>query len=494
MNSGNADAIVTLANLPDGITVLPSQLTIDPGVIAVFQLHADISPLAASFQSAGSANGGPGTDSVTKTVIVQSHAAADAKLTDNVNVSLIIAIDNPQFVPVQTYLPVLKITTDGGAAIGPDNYVAGSAQIQDPEHSENNYTGTVTIKGHGNTTWAMPKKPYTLKLDSKAPLLGMPSGKSWILLANYDDKTLIRNALAFELATRLGQAWAPHSAFVEIFLNNQYEGVYQLAEKINVAKDRLNITEMSDTDNDGDALTGGYLLEIDVHQDEDFTFRSNQGVSYGLIDPDPATGQQSAYIQNYVNTAEAAMYSPNFTDPSAGWPAYWDADSMIQWYLDEELMGNNDSVFWSSIYLYKDRNNPRLYMGPVWDFDISAGNVNYNPIVSPTQPWLTNSFYVKHLLTDPAFTADVRNKWAAVKTTQLDTLPAWIDQEAAALQQAQQNNFQRWPILGEYVWPNSEVANTYQGEVTFLKSWITQRIAWMDTLYGGQSAAVHSNH
>jgi len=158
------------------------------------------------------------------------------------------------------------------------------------------------------------------------------------------------------------------------------------------------------------------------------------------------------------------------------------------------LMGNNDSVFWSSIYLYKDRNNPRLYMGPVWDFDISAGNVNYNPIVSPTQPWLTNSFYVKHLLTDPAFTADVRNKWAAVKTTQLDTLPAWIDQEAAALQQAQQNNFQRWPILGEYVWPNSEVANTYQGEVTFLKSWITQRIAWMDTLYGGQSAAVHSNH
>ncbi|MGB9415094.1 MAG: CotH kinase family protein [Acidobacteriaceae bacterium] len=484
---------ITLANLPDGITATPSSMTLEPGATGVFKLQASMSPAAAEFQAAGSASGGPGTDSITKNVIIQANGASGST-TASANVSLLVSIDNSQFMPAQTYLPVLKITTDGGAVIGADDYVTGSIEVQDPKNAQNNYTGTITIKGHGNTTWAMPKKPYTLKLDSKAPLLGMPSSKSWILLANYDDKSLLRNALAFELADRLGQVWAPRSVFVEIFLNAQYEGVYELTEKIDIAKNRLNITEMDDTDNSGKDLTGGYLLEIDVHRGEDFTWLSPGDVNYGIDDPDPATGQQSTYIENYVNTAEAALYSANFTDPGTGWPAYWDADSMIQWYLDEELMGNNDSVFWSSIYLYKDRNDPRLYMGPVWDFDISAGNVNYNPIVSPTQPWLTNSFYVKRLLEDPAFKADVKTKWAAVKATELDTLPAWIDQEAAALQQAQQNNFQRWPILGEYVWPNSEVANTYPGEVTFLKSWITQRVAWMDTLYGassGQSTAAH---
>jgi hypothetical protein len=356
-------------------------------------------------------------------------------------------------------------------------------------------TGTINIKGHGNSTWVMPKKPYRVKLDDKAPLLGMPSSKNWILLANYDDKTLLRNALAFELANRLGQAWAPRSVFVEIYLNDQYEGVYELTEKIDIAKNRVNITEMDDTDNDGDALTGGYLIEIDARRDEDFNFISHHHYGFGLIDPDPPTGQQGAYIQDYINRAEDVLYGDNFTDPQTGWPAYYDTDSMIQWYFDEELMGNNDGGFFSSVYLYKKRTDPHLYMGPVWDFDISSGNVNYSSIVNPTQPWVSESSYIKRLLQDPVFKAALQAKWATAKAPQLDTLAAWIDQEAAALQQAQQNNYQRWLILGESVWPNSEVANTYQGEVAFLKSWITQRIAWMDTLYGAssdQSAASHS--
>lgn len=488
---GPEPAKVSLLNLPEGITATPGTMTLQPGITGVFKLQANGSPAASDFEAA--AHVGPGTDGVRKNLVIDAtETSGSASAT--ANVSLLISLDNSQFVPAQTYLPVLRINTDGGAAIGADNYVTGSLQVQDPQHAANNYTGTLNIKGHGNTTWAMPKKPYRLKLDSKAPLLGMPSSKNWILLANYDDKTLLRNALAFELANRLGQAWTPRSALVEIFLNNQYEGVYQLTEKIDIAKNRVNITEMDDTDNSGTALTGGYLLEIDVRQGEDFTWLSPQHVNYGLDDPDPATGQQSAYIENYVNTAEGAMYSANFTDPATGWQAWWDADAMIQWYLDEELMGNNDSVFWSSIYLYKDRNNPLIYMGPVWDFDISSGNVNYNPIVSPTHPWLTNSFYIKRLLQDPAFVAMVQAKWATVKPTQLDTLPAWIDQQAAALQGAEQNNFQRWPILGQYVWPNSEVAGSYQGEVAFLKSWITQRIAWMNTLYGASSGSPSSAH
>ena len=186
-----------------------------------------------------------------------------------------------------------------------------------------------------------------------------------------------------------------------------------------------------------------------------------------------------------MQQAENVLYSAGFADPATGYPQYLDQDSFIGWYLVNELFKNNDAAFWSSCWLYKDRND-KLFMGPVWDFDLGAGNINYNGNDDPTGWWLrsnplTYTQWTKRLFDDPAFAAAVASRWKQLKKTQFDTLSAYIDENAAALDQSQQNNFQRWPILGQYVPPNAEVAGSYQGEVDYLKSWLTKRIAWMDS-------------
>jgi hypothetical protein len=472
-------ALITVTGLPSGVTVSPSQLKLNRNVSATLTFSAASNAAASSFPATGAGN----PDSMAATAAISANFGP---FTSSSPLNLTVSLENPSFVPTTMNLPVLRMTTQDGAPIlNKTDYVNGNISITpgtaDPTDSP--YTGTMEVHLHGNSTIVMPKKPYKVKLASKAPLLGMPSNKNWILLANYDDKALMRNYVALELSQRLGMPWTPSSVFVELFLNGQYEGNYELTQEVDIGKTQTNITEMDDTDNSGKALTGGYLLEIDQHQDEDFVFTTAHDVEFGLQDPDPATPEQSSYIQNYVQEAENALYSDTFTNSTTGWPAYFDKNTLINWYLTNEIMGNNDAVFFSSDYVYKDKNNPLLYMGPVWDFDISAGNVNYNPIVNPDLWWVGNAPWYARLFQDPAFTKAVIARWKQVKATQLDTLPAFIDQTAAYLNQSQQNNFQRWPILGEAVWPNSEVAGSYQGEVDFLKSWLTQRIAWMDSQF-----------
>jgi hypothetical protein len=395
---------------------------------------------------------------------------------------------NQGFVPATIDLPVVYLSTDGQAPIVSEtDYVSGSFGVTPiPSSSDVAYSGTMEIRGHGNSTWLLPKKPYKVKLDAKASLLGMASAKDWILLANYDDKSLLRDQVAFEVGRRLGMAWTPNSRFVELFLNGQYEGNYQLTEEIKIDKNRVNIPEMDPTDISGSSLTGGYLLEVDDRDDpDDILFSTSRGTIFDLHDPDPAAPQQLTYIQNYLQQTEDVLYSSNFTDPSTGYLQYLDPASYINWYLVNELFKNNDAVFWSSCWLYKDRSN-KLFMGPVWDFDIGAGNVNYNGNNNPTGWWLRSNplpytQWTERLFDDPAFAAAVAARWKQVKATQFDTLSAYIDQNAAALNQSEKNNFQRWPILSTYVYPNAEVAGSYQGEVNYLKSWLTQRIAWMDS-------------
>ncbi|HZY74602.1 MAG TPA: CotH kinase family protein, partial [Edaphobacter sp.] len=358
----------------------------------------------------------------------------------------------------------------------------GTVTLSDLKDPSNDYSGTMQIKGHGNSTWGMPKKPYNLKLTSKAGLLGMASAKKWVLLANYDDKTMLRNSLAFHLSEMFGLEWTPHSKFVELYLNGNYQGTYQISEKVEIDKNRLNITEMDDTDNSGKSLTGGYLLEIDTHYGDTFMFTTPRGVPIGSEDPDPPTLAQQNYISSVVSATENTLYSPGFTDSTVGWPAYFDQGSLVKWFLVEELMGNVDGIFVSSDYLYKKRNDPRLYMGPVWDFDVSSGNTNYTPVVDPQQPWIREASWYARLFQDPAFLAAVQTQWADMRS-QIGDLSTYIDSSAAALNLAQQNNFNRWPTLGQQVWPNPQAAGSYRGEVNYLKDWMTKRIAYMDANY-----------
>ena len=400
-------------------------------------------------------------------------------------VDLEVVLGNSAFQPATINLPLLTINTvDAAPIVVEDTYIQGTMTITDAANPAYNYSGPLEVKGHGNSTWVMPKKPYRLNLTSKAPLLGMASDTNWILLANFDDKTMLRNAVSFQMSQMIGMAWTPHSAFVEVMLNGQYEGTYELTEKVEVSKARLNIGSIDDTDNSGVDLTGGYLGEIDHYRGQTLNFNDFLGLPIGLEDPDPPTTQQAAYWTSAFNTAEGVLYSSNFKDPNSGWQSAWNITSNVNYFIVEELAGNQDADDWSSDYFYKPRSDPKFYRGPVWDMDVSLGNDNYGAIQSPNVAWVsTQSQWYVQLFRDPVFVAAVKAEWQAIRPQML-TLSSYIDTQAAALTLASNNNFARWPILNERVWPNPVIAGTFPGEVTLMKNWLAARIAYMDQTYG----------
>jgi hypothetical protein len=512
---------VTLGALPSGITLSP------------LTFSAALSAGQEGFSPAGPSM----TTSWTAPVTVIGTAGSARATTQ---LSLTVSISNPSFAPAASdiNLPIVTINTNGVAVVSKTTDVPGTITITSADTltsylpNSNDTDNTATFHLHGNSTAAMPKLPYHVSLNTSLDLLDTmglqcpyvtssgkatcDKSKNYILIANYDDKTFLRTWSAGVLAnaipigngylneapdsptpsgTGVLMPWAPHSLFVELFLNGVYEGNYLLIEEVKVDSHRVNITELTESDTTPTQVTGGYLMEIDQHQDEAFVFFTPQGLPIGLIDPDftpdPEVPEQTSYISNYVDGAETALFSSNFTDPTQGWRAYYDEASAVNYYIVNEVMGNVDGGdFYNSVYLYKNANNPLIYMGPVWDFDISSGNVNYATITNPTLPWVqTNAIWYEQWFKDPGFKADVATQWNALNNNGvLTTWLASIRQQAASLQQSQANNFGRWPMLGIEVWPNPEAAGSYNGEVEYFINWLNLRIAYLDSLFNNKAA------
>lgn len=387
------------------------------------------------------------------------------------------------FVPTSMDLPIVRIVTENHTPIASkEDYLRATLTIDPNGTAEAALSVPLRIRGRGNSTWTMAKKPYKLKLDAKASLLGMPSDKDWVLLANYADKTMLRTRVAFELGNRVGLAWSPRSRFVELFINDAYQGTYQLGEGIKVDNDRVDIPELDEDEIAGSELTGGYLLEVDMRLGGDVFFYTGIGVPLLIDTPEAPTPEQFAYIQDYIQQVEDAIYSDNSADPATGYAAYIDVDSFINWYLVNEIMKNNDSIFFSSCWMYKQRDG-KLFMGPLWDFDIAGGNIDYNDNDDPTGWWVRKSRWFDGLFSDPAFRERVKARWNELKAEQLDTILDYIDNSSDALAQSASNNFQRWPILDQWVWPNAVVTGSYEGEIQYLRQWLQSRIAWMDAQF-----------
>lgn len=381
---------------------------------------------------------------------------------------------------IYTGLPSVFIYTDNEEPVNSkDTYVSGSIHIYPDESTGlTAFSDVMQIKGRGNSTWSMPKKPYKIKLSKKGSILGMAADKEWVLLANYSDKSLLRTAAAFETSRRFGMPYTPGGQSVDLFLNEKYEGTYFLTEQIKIAPSRVNITEMKGSDTLSEKITGGYLLEVDERLDEDLWFRTSRNVPFTIKEPSLNTAQFD-YIRQYVQQAEDALYSNEFTDPVTGYAAYLNTETFVSWYLVNELFKNNDAVFYSSVYLFKDKNG-KLSIGPVWDFDIAAGNIDYSHCMYTYSWWVRNSLWISRLFQDPAFKARVKARWNELKQLHINTLPNYIENQAAKLNIAQGYNFKKWDILGMYIWPNAAVMGSYSGEVNYLKTWLTNRIAWMD--------------
>jgi hypothetical protein len=534
--NGHTPIAVSMSGLPTGITATSSPGTVAPGGTVVLTLTAAVNANAAAFPASAPNN----PNSATTNVNV-SGAAGSTVVT--APVALTVSLSNTGFAPAagQIDLPIVKIDTGNTPIVSTETDVSGTLTITSADGSTTYLPGksdtdnTATFHVHGHSTAQMPKLPYEMKLGTSVDLLSLlgvqcpyvtssgkatcDKSKTYILLANYDDKSLLRDWAASALAngipygdgtngylsetpgsptpsgTDVLMPWAPHSLFIELFVNGQYEGNYQLIEKVNVDSHRINIPELTSTSAD---VSGGYQMEIDQRQSEGYVFFTPTGLPIGLNDPDfssaPIVYPQILYIHQYVSTAENALFSANYTDPKLGWRAYFDEAALVNYYLVMDVMGNVDGgSFYSSDYLYKTVGNPLLYMGPVWDFDVAAGNVNYQPIVSPTVPWMqVQASWYKQLFTDPGFRADVLTQWNTLKKDGvLTNWVASIGQQSSALTQSAQNNFARWPMIGETVWPNPSAQGNYADSVSAFTDWLNQRIGYLDSvLNGGTQSSV----
>ncbi len=380
-------------------------------------------------------------------------------------------------------IPTVRLYTKNKAQIKDrENYVEGSIKVEDPDciYSEDTlYEGSMRIRGRGNSTWDMPKKPYKIKLDEKASLLGMPKDKEWCLLANYSDKTLLRNLTAMEISRILEMAWTPRMRSVDVYLNGEYIGVYTLAEHKKVAKNRVNI----DTD------AGDIYMEIEQNQDEPRCFWTGMGVPMMFSDPDEPTDEVFNSTVQYFKDFEAALTANDFTDPEKGYAAYIDVDSFVNYYMIQELVKNIDGNLRKSSFLTKAPGG-KLVMYHVWDFDLTLGNCDYfdsavgntytNFFIKDYGAWGRNTSWYHRLFQDPVFVDKVQARWKEV-LPQLKTVPDYIDEQRGMLFGAEDRNFERWDILKKYVWPNAKVLGTYTAELNFLKDFYNGRLNWLDT-------------
>lgn len=380
------------------------------------------------------------------------------------------SLDHP-FPQVKTNLPIMEIRTNGRTSIELE-YIDAHMKLREMTEDGNTASAIeadLQIKGRGNTTWSFPKKPYRLKFTEKISLLGEHKDKSWVLLANYADKSMLRNRLAFIMSDMSNLEWTPSSHFVEVILNGEYIGTYQLVEKIKVSKHRVNV---------GD---DGFLLEIDQRAPSsgDIYFTINhleQPVK--LREPDVAEGDANYnYVKSFIAKADEMLFSGNFTDPENGWQKYIDMDSFVDWYLINELARNNDAVFFSSCYMNLQRGG-KLKMGPVWDFDLAFGNINYNNSYETYGFWIKRVAWYTRLFQDPAFTTRVKERFDYFYEHRNDIMRI-ISNEAYSLKIAAQNNDEKWHTLYNYTWPNYDIWGCYSNEVQNMKEWLIERFEWL---------------
>ncbi len=373
----------------------------------------------------------------------------------------------------------------GAQTIERENYVQATFSLKDASGATLS-TGPMDIRGRGNSTWGFEKKPYRLRLDAAAALLGMPDSRHWVLLANHADKTLLRNDITFEIGRQLGMAWTPRSRQVQVRLNGRYDGVYQLTEHIRIGSQRVRIDELDPAVTGGPEISGGYLMQID----EDATGSPDCFITAVAVmticgeDPEEfsAVPAQRDYIARYMQDAENALFGADFANEATGYAAYIDVESAIQYYLANELVKNVDGNLRRSTYLFKPRDG-KLHFGPLWDFDLAIGNATHLG-GTEVQGWhIRGAPWFTRLFEDPRFAERVAATWRAMKSDgRLDALLAYVDRRAIESSSAQADNFERWPIMDTNIffnvsWP---FPNSWDNEVAYLRRFLVERIAWID--------------
>jgi len=397
-------------------------------------------------------------------------------------------------------LPIIIIDTHGQSIVDESRIVAdmgiiynGPDQRNNLADTHNNYSGKIAIELRGSSSISYPKKQYRFETqDSQgenlnASLLNMPADNDWILNGPYHDKSLVRNVLIYNISNEIGR-YASRIQYCELILNNDYQGLYILLEKVKRDKNRVNISKLEPDEVDGDNLTGGYIIKLDKSDCENVGgWISPRGIyyQYHYPKPDEIVSKQQQYIQSFIHNFESVMLSTSWNDQEQGYPRILDVDSYVDYFLLNEFSRNIDA-YRLSTYLYKDKDsdNGKMFAGPIWDYNLSFGDAWENSDVDIYEGWEVDHntrlpydypkipFWWEKLTHDRHFIIKASDRWFELRNSVFDkdSLTERIKQLNSYISEAQQRNSERWPEM-----------NTYSYEVSRLNTWINNRIDWIDS-------------
>lgn len=413
-------------------------------------------------------------------------------------------------------LPIIVINTNGQSIPDDPKITADMGIILNSNGARNNlsdafnaYNGKIGIELRGQSSQQFPMKSYSIELRDNTgksveqSLFGLPKESDWVLYAPYNDKTLMRNFLAYTISREMGR-WAANCRYAELILNGEYKGIYIFMERIKRGSGRVNISKLNATDVTDDAVTGGYIFSIDKEADawyskiKPIASVNNQSIQFAYVYPKLSSivTAQKEYLQNYVDSFELALNNASVKNYPLNWRNYADENSFIDYMIVNEISRNIDGYRLSS-YFHKDRNSKdgRIKAGPVWDYDLAFRNANYCTGSSytgwiyelfnttcPRDYWQI-PFWWDVFMKDAIYKSKLRCRWKELRKTNLSTqrVNALIDSIATVTTEARQRHFAKWQVLGNYVWPNPEpIASTYTDEILYLKDWLQKRLQWMD--------------
>ncbi len=364
-------------------------------------------------------------------------------------------------------LPIVFIDTDGVAIVDKENYISGTMMIL--ESGGNKTTYDLSIRGRGNATWNYEKKPYKIKLEKKSEILGMKANKSWVLLANYTDKSLIRNTVANETSRIVGMDWTPDTRYVELVINGEYLGNYQLSESVKEGKNRVPLDEES-----------GFLIENDNYYIyEPLYITTTYGTNFTFKYPDEPSSEELEYINEYMNKFEKALFEKEWSDSETGLSNYIDMDSFAKWFLIQSINYNLDTNY----YFWKEDNteDTKLKMGPIWDFEWTLGSGwQYGPRPSQEHGIFNRQRYITQLLENDDFKKKVYEIWIEIEPDLREKLGKKIDDTVAEIYKSREFNYIRWDTLNLQVSVGPYPLGSYDKEVQCDKEYLMAQIDFLD--------------
>ena len=378
---------------------------------------------------------------------------------------------------VFTGLPIMRIeTADRYISSDKNEYVKGTIDISKTNQFPTGFSSSIQLKGRGNATWTdYPKKPYRIKLDKKASMFNIPEDKSWVLLAGYCDKSLLRATIQFKYSEVLQLDWTPKWQYVELFLNGQYWGNYIFTEHIKTSKNRVRIEE------------NGYLFEKDYYASlEPVYFYSDMGYGFSFKTPDPDDGiddTQIEYVKTYIKELEEALDADDVLDEDASFLKMIDVESWAKWYLVNFLTANQDP----NDYYVIASTDAKLKKGPVWDgeWSVGIGWDNLKPVEYDRDITYRYAYY-PIMMRNPYFASEVKRIFLENKDHIKTEIIDYINEMYEYLYVSQQRNFDKWPIMNTVVSVNYTTNGTWDNEIQFLKSYLLKRLEWAERFLSNQ--------